>query len=75
MELNEFVQSFSEEFEDTSKELFTPETEFKNLDEYDSLIALSLISMVDEKMGKRITGADLRACKTIKDLFNFVNSK
>ena len=34
-----------------------------------------LISMVDEKIGKRITGADLRACKTIEDLFNFVNSK
>jgi acyl carrier protein len=75
MELNEFVQSFSEEFEDTSKELFLPETEYKSLDEWDSLTTLSIISMVDEKMGKRITGADLRACKTIEELFNSIQIK
>lgn len=75
MELYEFVDSFAEEFEDTPKELFLPETDFKSLDEWDSLTTLSIISMVDEKMEKRITGADLRACKTIEELFNSIQTK
>lgn len=75
MNLNEFVQSFSQEFDETPKESFLPTTEFKNLDEWDSLVTLSIISMVDEKMEKRITGADLRSCNTIEDLYSLILSK
>ena len=48
---------------------------FKGLDEWGSLTALSIIAMVDEEFGKRITGADLRSVETIKDLYNLVMSK
>lgn len=74
MELNEFVQRFAEEFDETPIEAFAPETEFKALDEWNSLTALSIIAMVDDAYDKTITGANLRACKTIEDLFNFVSS-
>ena len=49
--------------------------EFKTLEEWGSLTALSIISMVDENMDKTITGADIRASKTIEDLYNLANSK
>ncbi len=74
MNLNEFIKAFASEFEETSEELFTPETIFKEIAEWDSLIVLSIISMVDEEFGKTITGADLRACNTIEELYNFVQS-
>lgn len=75
MTLSEFVQAFAAEFEETPEELFKADTEFKTLEEWGSLTALSIISMVDEQMDKTITGADIRASKTIEDLFNLAASK
>ncbi len=75
MTLDEFVQAFAEEFDDTPVEEFKADTEFKALDEWSSLTALSIIAMVDDQMDKSITGADIRASKTIEDLFNLANSK
>jgi acyl carrier protein len=73
MELHEFVQKFAKEFEETPAEQFTPATAYRDLPEWDSLIALSIISMVDDELNKEITGADLRANKTIEDLYNFIS--
>jgi len=75
MELNEFVMAFAAEFEKTPVDVFTPQTIFKQLDEWDSLTVLSIISMVDDEFEKTITGADLRASSTIEDLYKFIQSK
>lgn len=74
MDIKEFTNLFAEEFDETPKELFSPETEFKNLEEWNSLTALSIISMVDDNLDKTITGADLRNHNTIADLFSFIES-
>ena len=66
MKLEEFVQLFAEQFDDTSADTFTTTTEYKTLEEWGSLVALSVISMIDDEFGKRITGADLRNCVTIE---------
>ncbi len=75
MTLDEFVKAFAAEFDETPEDQFKADTEFKTLEEWGSLTALSIISMVDENMDKTITGADIRASKTIEDLFNLANSK
>lgn len=75
MTLDEFVSAFAAEFDETPEDQFKADTEFKTLEEWGSLTALSIISMVDEQMDKTITGADIRASKTIEDLFNLANSK
>lgn len=75
MTLDEFVKAFAAEFDETPEDQFKADTEFKTLEEWGSLTALSIISMVDEQMDKIITGADIRASKTIEDLFNLANSK
>ena len=75
MTLDEFVKAFAAEFDDTPEEQFTPATNYKELDEWGSLVALSIISMVDDEMDKRVTGADLRNCTTIEELYNLVESK
>lgn len=75
MELNEFVSKFAAEFDETPVSEFTPSTNFKELDEWGSLVALSIISLVDEIFEKRITGADIRNSKTIEDLYNLIISK
>ena len=75
MTLDEFVSAFAAEFDETPEDQFTADTVYKDLEEWGSLVALSIISMVDEQMDKTITGADIRASKTIEDLFNLANSK
>ncbi|MDR0506975.1 MAG: acyl carrier protein [Dysgonamonadaceae bacterium] len=75
MTLEEFVFAFGSEFDETPIEQFTPQTVFKDLEEWGSLTALSIIAMVDEKLDKRITGADIRSSNTIEDLFNNANQK
>lgn len=75
MTLEDFIEAFAEEFDETPIEEFTPDTDFKSLDEWSSLTALSIISMIDEQMEKDTTGDDLRECTTIKELYNLVSSK
>ena len=75
MELKEFVAHFAEQFEDTDKSLFTPSTKFREVEEWSSLMALSIIAMVDEEYDVAIKGADIRAAVTIEDLYNIVKSK
>lgn len=75
MTLNEFVDAFAAEFDDTPKEMFSADTEYKAIEEWSSLTALSIISMVDDLLDKQVTGADIRNTNTIEDLFNLINSK
>ena len=75
MELNQFVENFAAQFDDTEISVFTPATNFRELDEWSSLIALSIIAMVDEEYDVTLKGDDIRSATTIEDLFNTVKSK
>ena len=75
MNIDNFIENFAGEFDETPVEAFVPTTEFKTLEEWTSLTALSVISMIDDQYNKTITGADLRGSKTLEDLFNLVASK
>ena len=70
MELNEFITKFADQFEETDKSQFIADTDFKNLDEWSSLVALTIIAMVDEEYDVQLKGADIRDSVTIRDLFN-----
>lgn len=73
--LDEFVTLFAEQFDDTDASQFTPNTEFRELDEWSSLIALSIIAMVDEEFDVALKGDDIREATTIEDLYNIVKNK
>ncbi len=75
MELNLFVEKFTEQFDDTDPSEITASTLFKELDEWSSLIALSIIAMVDEEYDVTLRGDDIRSANTIEDLFNTVKAK
>ena len=75
MEIKKFIEHFAEQFDETELSEFTPETVFHELDEYTSLIALSIIAMVDEEYGVTIGAQEMSAAVTIQDLFNTVKAK
>lgn len=75
MELKEFIENFADQFDDTEASELSAETKFKELDEWSSLVALSVIAMVDEEYDVAIKGDDIRNSETIQDLFNIVESR
>ena len=75
MEIKEFIENFAEQFEDTDTSMITAETKFRDLDEWSSILALSIIAMIDEEYDVTIKGDDMRAAETVEDLFNIVKSK
>lgn len=75
MEIKEFIENFASQFDDTDASEFNPETRFHELDEWSSLIALSIIAMVDEEYDITLKGDDIRNAVTIEDLYNTVKSK
>lgn len=75
MELKKFIQLFAEQFDNTPLNVFEPKTRFKELKEWSSLTALSIISMVDEEMDKSLSGTELRSVNTIEELLVLLNNK
>lgn len=75
MELDLFIKNVADQFDDTDPREIKADTEFHELDEYSSLIALSLIAMVDEEYDVQLKGDDMRSAKTVEDLYNIVRSK
>ena len=75
MELKDFIQNFADQFDETDASVFKAETVFHDLDEWSSLIALSIIAMIDEEYDITIKGDEMRAAVTIEDLFNIVKAK
>jgi len=75
MDIKTFVEHFASQFEDTDAKSFSPETKFRDLAEWSSLLALAIIAMVDEEYGVKIKGDDIRNSETIEDLFKIVQSK
>lgn len=51
----------------------TPETALADVDEYDSMAKLSLIVLMDEECGKKLTGEQIRTFKTVKDVLDFMD--
>jgi acyl carrier protein len=75
MELNEFVQLFAEQFEETPATEFTKDTKFRDLDEWSSLLALSIIAMVDDEFDVSLNAEDMKKSQTVEDVYNAVQAK
>ena len=75
MELNEFIANFADQFDETDSSEITATTNFRNLDEWSSLTGMGVIAMAKTQYGKTITGAEIRSCVTVEDLFNLISNK
>jgi len=74
MTLQDFVANFAAQFDETDVSAFNPETKFHDLDEWSSLLALSIIAMVDDEYDFKLKGNDIRDSVTIEDIFKIVNA-
>lgn len=75
MEIVKFVSNIAEQFEESENVNFTQSTNFRELEEWSSLLALSVIAMIDEEYNVKVKGDEIKKCITIEDLFKIVKSK
>ncbi|WP_349846955.1 acyl carrier protein [Bacteroides cellulosilyticus] len=75
MELVDFIEKFAEQFDDVDVEQLNSATRFRELDGYTSLVALLIITMIDEEYDVTVTGDDMKQQITIGDLYNLVSSR
>ena len=75
MNLQDFIQKFANQLDDTDANDITSDTIFQELEEWSSLTAMSIIAFVRTEYGKTITGREIRYAKTVEDLYNLIASK
>lgn len=75
MEIKNFIQHFADQFDEVDASSLTPDSNFRDIEEWSSLVALSVIAMVDEEYGVLLKGDDISSANTINDLFSKIESK
>ena len=75
MEIKDFIKKFEREFDEVEKGGLTAETKYHDLDEWSSLLGLSIIAMVDDEYDVQLKGDDIRNASTIGELFQIIESK
>jgi len=74
MEIQQFIEKFASLFDNVDVSSLSAATKFKTLEEWSSLMALSVIAFADEEYGVAIKGKDIREAETIEDLFNAIKA-
>jgi acyl carrier protein len=75
MEIKDFIAQFAEQLDNVDAENIKADTVFKDLEDWTSLAAIFVISMIKEEYGASVNGDDIRKAHTIQDLFDIVQSR
>lgn len=75
MEIKEFIRNIEDQFYNAPAEGLKPETVFHELGEWSSLVALSVMAMIEEEYEVQIRADEMRKAHTVNDLFETVKSK
>jgi acyl carrier protein len=73
MELTLFIENFENIFFEIEKGTINSNTKFRDIDEWSSLLALSLIALIDETYSIKLTGEDIKNSTTVEDIFNIIS--
>jgi acyl carrier protein len=74
MDIQEFITNLAGQFEETELSEFQASTQIRDLDEWDSFLALSIMAMIKSEYDVAVTAQEMRDAQTIQDLFDIVNS-
>lgn len=75
MDINTFIENFAAQFDDTPADQIKADTKFRDIDEWSSLIALSIIAMADEEYEVTLKGDDIKNSTTVQDIFDRIVAK
>ena len=69
--MNEFIEKFKEALDIEGE--FDINIELEEFEEWDSMGYISVMSMLDEEYRKEVNANQLKACKTLVDLYELVS--
>ena len=70
----QFLQNFADQFDDEIEGL-TLETQFRDIDGWASIVALSVMAMCDEEYDVILSANEMESAEKISDIFNIVNAR
>jgi len=75
MDEKQFIQNFADQFDDTDASQLTLDTKFRDLDEWSSIIALSVMAMCNEEYDVILSANEMENANQISDIYNIVKSR
>ncbi len=72
MSVDKFIEQVEEEFEELEKGTLTPDSNFREYFEWNSVNALIIIALVDSEYDVTIKAEDIQKSETVQDLYNKV---
>lgn len=73
-DMGSFIKKFEDVFEDTDISTLKPDTRFRELEEWTSMIALSTMAMVNVEYDVELTAEEMRSANTFQELYDTVAS-
>ncbi len=70
-----FLELFRDQFNETDTATIALSTNFREIGEWSSLVALYIIAMADEHYNVTLNANDMKACTTVEDIYNIINQK
>lgn len=74
MDINNFIEKFAEMLEIEDVDSLSPDTGFRDLDEWSSISVMELIAWADDEYDKQIGDIHIKSCQTIQDLYNLMKA-
>ncbi len=75
MNIDEFINKFIGCFDGIEPGKVLAETQFRDLPEWDSLTALTMLAMIDSDYDVTISASELGMCNSAFEIFNLINKK
>lgn len=74
MNTQDFIEKFAEALEIEDASSLVPETEFRSLEEWDSINYLSVIAMMDAEYDIQIEQSEFKKLNTIQSIVDHIES-
>ena len=75
MELKDFIKGFASQFDETDESEIQSETNFRELEEWSSLIGMGVMTDIRKKYGVQLSLSDFKSASTVSELYELVKSK
>lgn len=73
--LEEFTRGLEAELEDLKPGTLQPDTNYREMDSWNSMYALLVIAYVDANFDVMLNAEDLRSTSNVRQLYNLVSSR
>jgi acyl carrier protein len=75
MEINQFVRNFEGAIFGIEPDSLNPGTEYRKIEQWDSLGLLCLLAMIDTEYDVQVSGMELKQCETLQQIYDAVAGK